>query len=52
MAHTTLVPLEKSDKKHDYHTINKESGTTSGSTKGSLTTPKASPISTPNRLTI
>ena len=53
MAHTTLVPqpLEKSDKKYDYHTVSKEFGTTPGSTKSSPTTPKASPTSTPNRLT-
>ena len=50
MAHTTLVPqpLEKSDKKYDYH---KEFGTTPRSTKTSPTTPKASSTSTPNRLT-
>ena len=53
MAHTTLVPQphEKSNKKHDYHTISKEFGTIPGSTKSSPTTPKASPTSTPNRLT-
>ena len=53
MAHTTLVPqpLEKSDEKYDYHTISKEFGTTPGSTKSSPTTPKASPTSTPDRLT-
>ena len=53
MAHTTLVPqpLEKSDEKYDNHTISKEFGTTPGSTKSSPTTPKASPTSTPNRLT-
>ena len=52
MANTTLVPqpLEKSDKK--YHTIRKEFSTTPGSTKSSATTPKASPASTPNRLTM
>ena len=52
MAHTTLVPqpLEKSDKKYDYHTISKEFDTASGSTKSSSTTPKASPTRTPNRL--
>ena len=53
MAHTTLVPqpLEKSDKKYDYHTISKEFATTPGSTKSSPTTPKASSTSTLNRLT-
>ena len=53
MTHTTLVPqaLEKSDERYDYHTISKEFGTTPQSTKSSPTTPKASPISTPNRLT-
>ena len=53
MAHTTLVPqpLEKSDKKYDYHTIRKEFNTTPGSTKSSPTTLKASTKSTPNRLT-
>ena len=53
MAHTTLVPqpLEKSDKKHDYNTINKKFGTTPGSTKSAPTTSKASPTSTPDRLT-
>ena len=53
MAQTTLVPqtLEKSDEKYDYHTIRKEFGATPGSTKSSPTTPKASPTSTPNRLT-
>ena len=52
MAHTTLVPqpLEKRDEK-PHHTISKEFGTTPGSTKSSPTTPKASPTSTPNRLT-
>ena len=54
MAHTTLVPqpLEKSNEKYDNHTISKEFGTTPGSTKSSPTTPKASPTSTPNRLTM
>ena len=53
MVHTTSVPqtLEKNDEKYDYHTINKEFGTTLGSTSNSPTTPKASPTSTPNRLT-
>ena len=53
MAHTTLVPqpLEKSNKKYDYHTISKEFAATPGSTKSSPTTPKASSTSTLNRLT-
>ena len=53
MAHTTLVhqPHVKSNEKHDYHTISKEFGTIPGSTKSSPTTPKASPASTPDRLT-
>ena len=53
MDHTTIVPqpLEKSDEKQDYRTISKEFGTTPGSRKGSPTTPKASPTSTPGRLT-
>ena len=53
MAHTRLVPQphEKSDEKHDYHTISKKFGTIPGSTKSSPTTPKATPTSTPDRLT-
>ena len=49
MAHTPLLPqpLEKSDKRYDYHIISKEFGTN----PQSPTTPKASPTSTPNRLT-
>ena len=53
MAHTTLVPqpLEKRDKKHNYKTISKRFGTTPGSTKSSpITSKKASPTSTPDRL--
>ena len=54
MTHTTSAPqpLQKSDEKHDYHTISREFGTTPGSTKGSPTTPKVSPTSTPDRLTM
>ena len=44
-------PYEKSHKKHDYNTISKKFGTIPGSTKSSPTTPKASPTSTPDRLT-
>ena len=53
IAHATLVPqpLEKSDKRYDYHTIRKEFNTTPGSTKSSTTTPKASTKITPNRST-
>ena len=42
MAHKTLVPqpLEKSDEKHDHHTISKEFGTTPRSTKSLPTSPK------------
>ena len=54
MAHTRLVPqpLEKSDKKHDYNTINKKFGATPGSTKISPTASKALPTSAPDRLTM
>ena len=53
MAHETLVPqpLEKSDKKHGHSTISKKFGTTSGSIKSLSTTSKASPTSSPDRLT-
>ena len=53
MAHKTWVPQlhEKSDEKHDYHTISKEFGTTAGSTKSSPSKPKASPTGTSDRLT-
>ena len=53
MAHKTLVPqpLDKSDKKDNYNTISKKFGTTSGSTKSSPTTWKASPTSNPDQLT-
>ena len=54
MAHITLVPqpLEKSNNKHDYKTINRKFGTTPGSTKSSHTASKASPTSAPDRLTM
>ena len=53
ITHATLVPqpLEKNDEKHDYDTMSKKFGTTSGSTKSSSTTSKASPTSAPDRLT-
>ena len=54
MVHTILAPqpLEKSDKKHDCNTISKKFDATSGSTKRSPTTSKASPTSTPDQLTM
>ena len=44
-------PYEKSRKKHNYNTISKKFGTIPGSTKSLPITPKASPTSTPDRLT-